>query len=75
MNLDEFLKNFIDQFEDSDQDKITVESKFKELNTWDSLTMMMVIGCIKTEYDIDITATEINNCDSVEDVFNFLLTK
>jgi len=73
MNLKDFTVNFADQFEDSDQAKIVTDTVFKDLDGWDSLTTMLVIAMIKTEYDYNVTASEINDCQTVEDLFNYII--
>jgi acyl carrier protein len=75
MNLKDFAQGFADQFEDSDREKIMESKSIKDLDGWDSLTTMLVIGYIKTDFDKDITATEIRSCETVEDLFNFVVKK
>lgn len=72
MNLDKFTIDFSDQFEDRDRELITVDTDFKELEGWDSLTIMLIIGMIKTEYEKDITATQIQECTSVKELYEFV---
>ena len=71
MNLESFIDNFKDQLEDNNV-SITGETKFKDLDSWDSLTTMLVIGMVKTDYEKDISATEISDCDTVLDLFNHI---
>ena len=71
MKLEDFIKNFKEQLED-DSLVITPETKFRELDSWDSLTTMLVIGMVKTDYDKDISAAEIGTCDTVSDLFNHI---
>lgn len=71
MELDHFIKNFTDQLEDNSV-LINAKTKFKELDDWDSLTTMLVIGMVKTDYEKDITATEIGECDTVLDLYNHI---
>lgn len=71
MELEKFIENFKDQLED-DSISIESETKFKDLDSWDSLTTMLVIGMVKTDYDTDITATEIADCNTILDLFNHI---
>lgn len=73
MNLNDFTQGFADQFEDEDREKIMESKSIKDLDGWDSLTTMLVIGYIKTDFDKDITATEVRSCETVEDLYNFVL--
>ena len=75
MELNEFVANFADQFDDTDPSEITAETKFHDLDEWSSLTGMSVIALVKTEYGKTITGTELKACVTVEDVYNLINKK
>ena len=75
MELNEFIKNFADQFDDTDPSEITSETKFHELDEWSSLIGMSVIAMAKTAYGKTITGKEIRECETVEDLFNLMASK
>lgn len=75
MELNEFIKNFAEQFDDTDSSEITAETEFHELDEWSSLTGMSVIAMAKTLYDKTITGKEIRECETVEDLFNLIASK
>lgn len=75
MELNEFIKNFADQFDDTDSSEITSETKFHELDEWSSLIGMSVIAMAKTAYGKTITGKEIRECETVDDLFNLIASK
>ena len=75
MELKEFIKNFADQFEDTDSSEIQAETKFKELDEWSSLIALGVIGMVDEEYDITLKGEDIRNSITVEDLFNAVKAK
>lgn len=75
MELNDFVANFADQFDDTDPSEITAETKFHDLEEWSSLTGMGVIALAKTEYGKTITGAELRACITVEDVFNLIASK
>jgi acyl carrier protein len=75
LELQSFIAKFADQFDDTDPDKITATTKFKDLDEWSSLTAMVVIAFINTEYKKNITGAEIRSCETVEDLYNFITSK
>lgn len=75
MNLNEFVSNFSNQFDDTDASEIQADTLFHELDEWSSLTGMGVIAFVKTEYGKAITGKELRECKTVEDVFNLVNSK
>lgn len=72
MELKEFVENFANQFDDTDESVFTPNCKFQELDEWGSLTALGVIAFVKTEYDKKITGVQIRSCVTIEDLFNLV---
>jgi acyl carrier protein len=75
MDLNQFVTNFKAQFEDSEIENIDLNTNFKQLETWDSLTAFSVQSMIEDEYQIKITNDDIKVCATVSDLFNLLISK
>ena len=75
MELNEFVANFADQFDDTDASEITASTVLHDLDEWSSLTGMGVIALAKTQYGKSITGAELKDCVTVEDVFNLIKNK
>lgn len=75
MELNEFIKNFADQFDDTDASAITAETVFHELDEWGSLIGLSVIAMIDDEYGVTIKGDELRAAVTVQDVFNLVNIK
>jgi acyl carrier protein len=75
MELQEFIKGFVNQFDDTDASEITASTNFRNLDEWSSLTAMSVIAFVRTNYGKTISGNEINACETVEELFNFIASK
>ena len=75
MELNEFVENFADQFDDTDASEIKAETVFKELDEWSSLIAMSVIAMVDEEYDVTIKGDDIRNSNTIEDLFNLVKSK
>lgn len=75
MEINEFVANFAEQFDDTDSSEIQANTEFHELDEWGSLTGMGVIAMVKTTYGKTITGKEIRECVTVEDLFNLVASK
>ena len=75
MELNEFIANFADQFDETDASEIQADTEFHEIDEWGSLTGMGVIAMVKTVYGKTSTGKEIRECVTVEDLFNLVKSK
>jgi acyl carrier protein len=75
MELNDFIKNFADQFDDTDASEITADTEYQELDEWSSLTAMSIIALAKTEYGKTITGREIRYTKTVKDLFDLIASK
>ena len=75
MELNEFIKNFADQFDDTDASEIKAETVFHDLDEWSSLIALSLIAMIDEEYDVTIKGDEMRSAVTVEDLYNIVKTK
>lgn len=75
MELQEFISNFTEQFDDTDASEIQSYTKFHDLDEWSSLVGMSVIAMARMQYGKTVTGKEIKDCVTVEDLFNLLASK
>lgn len=75
MELNEFVANFAEQFDDTDASEITVDCHFRELEEYSSLVGMSIIAMAKTQYGKAITGADIRSCTTVENLFNLINNK
>ena len=75
MEINDFIENFANQFDDTDAGEIKAETVFKELDEWSSLIALSVIAMVDEEYDITIKGDDIRNSNTVEDLFNAVKAK
>ncbi len=72
MELQEFIDNFREQFEDTDPSEIRAETNFHDLDEWGSLLGMSVIAMTKEVYGKKITGKQIKECQSVKALFDLI---
>jgi acyl carrier protein len=75
MNASEFLNNFANQFDETEQSVFNLKTNFKELNEWSSLTALSVMAMIDEEYGIMLSGNEINVANTIEDLFKLVEQK
>jgi len=72
MELNEFVKLFAEQFEDTPADQFEPETSFRELDEWDSLTALSVIAMVDEEFEKQITGADIRSVNTIEELYNLV---
>ena len=75
MDLKDFIANFADQFEDTDPEEITAETKFHDLDEWDSLIALAVLNMTEKKMGKKITFDDMKKCVTVENLYNVIIAK
>ena len=75
MELNDFVKKFAEQFDDTDPEDIKADTEFKNLDEWGSLVALGVIAFVKTEYGKTVSGMEIRQCNTVKDLFDLVASK
>ncbi len=75
MEINEFIANFADQFDETDASVFTPETKFRELEEWSSLIALSVIAMVDEEYDVTLKGDDMRAAQTIEDLFNTVKAK
>lgn len=75
MQKEKFVQNFANQFDDTDSSEITLETVFKELEEWSSLTALSIIAMCDEEYSVKISGDDIKNTRTVGDFFQLVISR
>jgi len=74
MEEEKFLKQFISQFDD-EPIGVTMDTDFRDIDDWDSLTALGIISMIDDEYSVKLSGEELKSSKTVMDIFNIVKTK
>jgi acyl carrier protein len=75
MDLQKFITDFANQFDDTDISEFNENTFFQDLDEWSSLILLSVIALAKINYDKAITGAEIRSCKTVKDLYNLIESK
>lgn len=75
MTLEEFVKAFAAEFDDTPEEVFTPETHFRELDEWNSLLALSIISMIDDNEDKIITGQDIRNSTTIEDLYNIVQSK
>lgn len=72
MDGNDFIVKFAEQFEETEPEKITYETRFRDIEEWSSLVHLSIIMMLDREYDVAIDEDDFNKLETVEDIFNYI---
>lgn len=73
--MQDFIEKFAEIFDDIDISTLSGETKFRELDDWDSIAGLSVIGMIDEEYGVTFNADDMRACHTISDLFNRVQAK
>ena len=75
MTLDEFVKAFAAEFDDTPEEQFTPSTNYRELDEWSSLTGLSIISMIDDAFDIGITGADLRKNATIEELYNLIQSK
>lgn len=73
--MEDFIEKFVEIFDDLDSAAVTGDTKFRELDDWDSIAGLSVIGMVDEEYGVTFNADDMKACQTVADLYNRVQSK
>ena len=71
VDVKQFIQNFADQFDD-EPEGLTLETLFRDIDEWSSLIALSEMAMCDEEYDVIISANEMENANSIADLYNIV---
>jgi acyl carrier protein len=75
MTLDEFVKAFAAEFEETPEEKFSASTEYKTLDEWGSLTALSIIAMVDENLDKRITGADLRSVNTVEELYNLVMAK
>ncbi|CDD97638.1 putative uncharacterized protein [Bacteroides intestinalis CAG:315] len=76
MEINEFIKDFADQFDETELEEFKPETDYREsLEEWSSLTGLAILNMIDKKYGIKLTNSEIKATDTIQSLYDLVASK
>ena len=75
MDLQNFIQQLTEIFEDADPDTIKPDANFREIEGYSSLIAFLIMGMANDEYNLDLTADDIRKSNTIEDIYSILKSR
>lgn len=73
--MEEFIKNFAAQWDETEMSEFTPECVFHELEEWSSLTGLAILNMIAKKYSVKVAPAELKACVTIKDVYDIVQSK
>lgn len=75
MRLDEFIKEFAYQFDDTEPEEIEATTEYHELEEWSSMIALSVLNMVEKKCGKHINFDDVKAAVTVEDLYNSIMSK
>lgn len=75
MTLDEFVKAFAAEFDETPEDVFKVDTEYRTLDEWGSLTALSIIALAMEAFGKKITGADLRSVATIEELYNLIQTK
>lgn len=75
MEINAFIQNFADQFDETPIDSFTPETVFHDLDEYSSIIALSIIAMVDDEYGVTLTGNEMKGAVTIQDLFNTVQAK
>lgn len=75
MEMNEFLKNFANQWDETDAEVLTPDCAFHDLEEWSSLVGLAILNMVAKKYGVKIAPAELKAAVTIQDVYNLVQAK
>lgn len=70
MEIIEFIEKFAEAIEIENVNALSAETKFRELEEWSSLSVMLLIAFYDEEFGKELTQAQIKDAKTIQDLYN-----
>lgn len=75
MDINQFVVNFVDQFDDLELSDVTPETVMRDLDEWSSMIGLSLLNMAEKEYGVTLTFDELRHAITIQDLFDTIVKK
>lgn len=73
--MEEFIKNFAAQWDETEMSEFTPECVFHDLEEWSSLVGLAILNMIVKKYGVKVAPAELKACVTIKDLYDLVESK
>lgn len=68
--MNEFIQNFEEAIDGVEPGQVNAETKFRELDCWDSLSLLSLLAMVDINYSKQLNVEDLKSCNTIQDLYN-----
>lgn len=75
MEINDFVKLFADQFDETDAAVFTPETHFRDLDEWSSIVALTLINAVIDECGVQLKGNDIKSSNTIQDIYDIVKSR
>ena len=75
MKIQQFINDFTNELDDDLTTNLSPDTNFRELDSWDSLSLMSVLAMFDDKYNVIVNAGDISSTNTLQELFELIEDK
>jgi acyl carrier protein len=75
MEINQFVRNFENAIFGIEPNSLNPDTRFREIEQWESLALLCLLAMIDSEYDVQVGGMELKQCETLRDIFEIVASK
>ncbi|MBQ7843131.1 MAG: acyl carrier protein [Odoribacter sp.] len=75
MDIEDFIANFANQFDETDPETFKIDTKFKEIEEWSSLIGLATLIMVERVYQVKLSPEVLKNTNTIQELFVLIQSK
>lgn len=75
MDSEDFLQKFATIFDETEASQLTMDTPFRDIDEWSSLTALGLLAMAEEEYDVRLNNQDIKSATTVSDLYYIIENK
>lgn len=75
MEIKQFVTNFENAIFGIDPGSLVPETRFRDLEQWESLALLCLLAMIDNEYGVQVGGAELKQCNTLRDIYDIVASK
>lgn len=75
MNIETFVQEFAEQFDEIPAASFSGSTQFKNNDEWSSMTALLIIAMVDQNYGVKLTGDDVRKSSTVADIYNIVYMK